>query len=264
MAGKLLKGLTRASSPSAAKHMAGPPMISLYDPKAEQLSSPRSLSLITEMVMRNIRTAILAGAAATAVAGLGGVAMARDLNTHVMTVEVPGGGVAEIRYSGDVPPQVVVSPAPATLSAFAPFGAFFGPASPFAELERISAAMDREAASLMRRAELLARAPVLGGSQPIEAGLRGLPPGTTSYTMVSTWSGNGICSQSIEITSPADGSKPRVVSHNSGNCGAAPGSVGTVGTPTMPVPTHRPDILETGVHGTTPSPGLVREAVWQR
>jgi hypothetical protein len=214
--------------------------------------------------MRNIRIAILASAAATAVAGLAGVAMARDLNTHVMTVEVPGGGVAEIRYSGDVPPQVVVSPAPVALNAFGPVGAFFGPASPFAELERISAAMDREAASLMRRAELLARAPVLGGSQPIEAGLRGLPPGTTSYTMVSTWSGNGVCSQSVEITSPTDGSKPRVVSHNSGNCGAAPGSVGTVGTPTMPVPTHRPDILETGVHGNTPYPGLVREAVWQR
>ena len=103
--------------------------------------------------MRNVRTAILAGATATAVAGLAGVAMARDLNTHVMTVEVPGGGVAEIRYSGDVPPQVVLSPAPVGLGSLAPFGSFFGPASPFAELERISAAMDREAASLMRRAD---------------------------------------------------------------------------------------------------------------
>jgi hypothetical protein len=229
-----------------------------------RLSLSRSLSLVTEIVMRNVRTAILAGAAATAVAGLASVAMARDLNTHVMTVEVPGGGVAEIRYSGDVPPLVVVSPAPVALSAFGPVAAFFGPASPFAELERISAVMDREAASLMRQAELLARVPSLGGGQPIETGLRGLPSGTTSYSMVSTWSGNGVCSQSVEITSPADGSKPRVVSHNSGNCGSAPGSVGTVGTPTMPAPTHLPDILETGVHGNTPYPGLVREAVWQR
>src|SRR5215472_7555412 len=119
--------------------------------------------------MRNVRTAILAGAAAIAVAGLSGVAMARDLNTHVMTVEVPGGGVAEIRYSGDVPPQVVLSPAPVGLGSLAPFGSFFGPASPFAELERISAAMDREAASLMRRAELLARVPAFGGNQPMES-----------------------------------------------------------------------------------------------
>ena len=214
--------------------------------------------------MRNVRTAILAGAAATAVAGLAGVAMARDLDTHVMTVEVPGGGVAEIRYSGDVPPQVVLSAAPVGLGSLAPFGSFFGPASPFAELERISAAMDREAASLMRRAELLAGVPAFGGNRPIQAVLPGLPPGATSYTMVSTWSGNGVCSQSVEITSPADGGKPRVVSHSSGNCGSAPGSMGTVGTPVVPAPTSRPEILETGVHGNAPHPGLVREAVWQR
>jgi hypothetical protein len=215
------------------------------------------------MVMRNVRTAILVGVAALAVAGLSGVAAARDLNTHVMTVEVPGGGVAEIRYTGDVPPQVVFSPAPTTSSALTPFGAFFGSASPFAELERLSAAMDREAASLMRRAELLARAPGFGGNQLIEAGLRSLPPGTTSYTMVSTWSGNGVCSQSVEITSPANGGRPRVVSHTSGNCGSAPNSVGPIGTPTVPPPTPRPDMIETGLHGNAPYPGLVREASWQ-
>jgi hypothetical protein len=79
------------------------------------------------MVMQVFRTALLAGAAAIAVAGLSGVAAARDLNTHVMTVEVPGGGVAEIRYTGDLPPQVVFSPAPTALGAFMPFGAFSGP-----------------------------------------------------------------------------------------------------------------------------------------
>jgi hypothetical protein len=215
------------------------------------------------MVMRNVRTAILAGVAAIAVAGLSGVAAARDLNTHVMTVEVPGGGVAEIRYTGDVPPQVVFSPAPTTWSASTPFGAFFGSASPFAELERLSAAMDREAASLMRQAEQLAHAPTVRGNQPIEATFGNLPPGTTSYTMVSTWSGNGVCSQSVEITSPANGGQPRVVSHSSGNCGSAPGSVGPIGTPTVPAPTHRPDMIETGLHGNAPYPGLVREASWQ-
>jgi hypothetical protein len=61
------------------------------------------------MVMRVFRTALLAGAV-IAVSGISGVAAARDLNTHVMTIQVPGGGVAEIRYTGDVPPQVVFSP----------------------------------------------------------------------------------------------------------------------------------------------------------
>jgi hypothetical protein len=218
---------------------------------------------IAEMVMRNVRTAILAGVAAITIAGLSGVAAARDLNTHVLTVEVPGGGVAEIRYTGDVPPQVVFSPAPATLSASTPLGAFFGSASPFAELARISAAMDRETASLIRQAEQLARAPAFGGTPPIEAGLRSLPPGTTSYTMVSTWSGNGVCSQSVEITSPVNGGKPRVVSHSAGNCGSAPSSVDSIGTPTVPAPTPRPDMLETRVHGNPPYPELVREAAWR-
>ena len=76
--------------------------------------------------MRVFRTALVAGAAVIAVAGISGVATARDLNTHVMTVQLPGGGVAEIRYTGDLPPQVVLGPAPTALVAF------FGPASPFA------------------------------------------------------------------------------------------------------------------------------------
>jgi hypothetical protein len=91
-----------------------------------------------------------------------------------------------------------------------------------------------------------------------------MPPGTASYTMVSTWSGNGVCTQSVEITTPANGGKPRVVSHSSGNCGSAPGTMGPVGTPTIPAPTHRPDILETGTHESSPYPGLIREATWQR
>jgi hypothetical protein len=216
------------------------------------------------MVMRNARTALLVGVAAIALVGPAGVAAARDLDTHVMTVEVPGGGVAQIRYTGDVPPQVVFNPTAATLSALAPYGAFFGPASPFAELERISAAMDREAASLMRQAEMLTQTPAFAANQPIEAVLGNIPPGATSYSMVSTWSGNGVCTQSVAITTPANGGKPGVVSHSSGNCGSTPGTMGPVGTPTIPAPSHRPDILETGVHGNSAYPGLVREAAWQR
>jgi hypothetical protein len=212
------------------------------------------------MVMRNVRAALLAATAAIAVAGYSGVVAARDLNTHVMTIQLPAGGVAEIGYTGDVPPQVVFRPAP---TAFVPFGAFFGPASPFATLDRISAAMDRQAASLIQQAEMLAHAPVLTANQPIEAALGSLPPGTETYSIVSTWSGNGVCTQSVEITSPANGGKPRVVSHSSGNCGSLPGSAGAVVTPTTSAPMHRPDIIETNVRGTQPYAGLVREATWQ-
>jgi hypothetical protein len=109
---------------------------------------------------------------------------------------------------------------------------------------------------------MLANAPGLAPNQPIEMALGNLAPGTESYSMVSTWSGNGVCTQSVEITAPANGGKPRVVSHSSGTCGSAPGSTGVIRTPTLPAPTHSPDILET--HGTPPYDGLVREAAWQR
>ena len=109
---------------------------------------------------------------------------------------------------------------------------------------------------------MLATVPAFAPNQPIEMALGNLPPGTESYSMVSTWSGNGVCTQSVEITSPANGGEPRVVSHSSGNCGSAPGSTGVVTTPTLPAPTHPPDIRET--HGTPPYGGLVGEATWQR
>src|ERR1043166_8739110 len=64
-----------------------------------------------EIVMRALRTAILAGAAA-AVFGFSGMALAQNSNMHTMTVRLPGGGMAEIRYIGDVAPKVTVSASP--------------------------------------------------------------------------------------------------------------------------------------------------------
>lgn len=113
-----------------------------------------------------------------------------------------------------------------------------------------------------RQAEMLANAPAFAPNQPIEMALGNPPPGNESYAMVSTWSGNGVCTQSVEIASPANGGQPRVVSHGSGNCGSAPGSTGVIRTPTLPAPTQRRDILKT--HGTPPYSGLVREATWPR
>jgi len=213
--------------------------------------------------MRNFRTSLFAGAAAVALACLSGVAAARDLSSHVMTVQLPGGGVAEICYIGDVPPQVVLSPAPTAFGEYVPLGAFLGPASPFVTLDRISSVMDREAASLIQQAEMLAHAQALTANQPIAAALSNLPPGTESYSMVSTWSGNGVCTQSVEITSPANGGKPRVVSHSSGNCASPPGSAGAVVTPTTPAPMHRPDVIETNAHRIPAYARVVREAAWQ-
>src|SRR5579863_8308821 len=112
-----------------------------------ELHSSRILSFtIREMVMRTLRTALLAGVAASAI-GLSGAALAESPQTHVMTVRLPDGGVEEIRYTGDVPPQIVFAAGPASTDVFAPLPSFFGPGSPFAALDRISAEMDRQAAA---------------------------------------------------------------------------------------------------------------------
>src|ERR1051325_3345055 len=128
--------------------------------------------------MRTSRTALL-GAVAAAAIGLAGTASAQTPQTHVMTVALPGGGTAEIRYSGNVPPQVVVSDQPASFAAWSPVASFFGPASPFAMMERISAEMDRQTAARFGQAEALAAQARSG--QLTETSIRNLPPGTQGY-----------------------------------------------------------------------------------
>lgn len=205
--------------------------------------------------MRLLRTVLLAGAAALAI-GISGAASAQ---TNVMTVALPGGGVAEIHYTGDVPPRVVVSDAPASFAAWSPVGSFFGPGSPFAMMERISAEMDRQPAAMFRRAEALAAQAHSG--QPIEEAFGNLPAGSRGYTYVSTMSGNGVCTRSVEITSSGNG-PPRVVSHSSGNCGPASG--GSSGAATLPAaparPAKQPDLLLTNAsNGAQPYNGMVRQ-----
>jgi hypothetical protein len=214
-----------------------------------------------EMAMRNLRVLVVAGVAAIGIAGYAGFAAAESPGTHVMSVALPGGGVAEIRYTGDVPPQVTVAPDAPSFAAFAPLPAMFGPDSVFAQIERISAAMDRHAATLLRQAEALAAQPPSG---PTEAALADLPAGSGSYSFVSTMTGNGVCMRSVEITSRGDGQPPRIVRHASGDCGSMPNGADSVVLPPAPAPRPTPDILETKAHGAQPYAGLVREATWQR
>lgn len=86
--------------------------------------------------MTCLQKILLAGIAALGI-GLAGAAQAQTFN--MMTVPVPGGGVAQVRYVGDVPPQIVFVPAPAPFAAWTPV---FGYEAPFAMLDRISAEMD--------------------------------------------------------------------------------------------------------------------------
>jgi hypothetical protein len=144
-----------------------------------------------------------------------------------------------------------------------------------AALDRISAEMDRQAAAMLRQAQAFAREAQSG--RLTEAAMQRLPPGSASYTFLSTMSGNSVCSESVEITRRGDG-PPRVVRRRSGNCAATPG--GGVALPTaappppMPgpvwtsapaqipyaasAPATRPDFVWTSAHRAKPYAGLVR------
>lgn len=216
--------------------------------------------------MASLRKVFFAGVAAIGMAASGA---ASAQNTHVMTVAVPG-GIAQIRYVGDVPPQIVVVPAPAAspaaFGARLPISSVFGSDSPFAMMDRIAAEMDRRAAAMFRYAEAMAEPADAGRIAQITAGAAPfgtMSSGGESYSFVSTISGNGACSQSVRIVSRGDGTPPLVERHSSGNCGVAattrPGRPGV--TPAAPVPTplpKQPDLILTRSAGS-PYAGLVRQ-----
>ena len=205
------------------------------------------------------RTALGAGVAAITAVGLCGIALAQSPQTHVMSVALPGGGVAQIRYVGSVAPQIYVSDAPTMM-----LPTMFGAGSPFAEFDRISAAMDRQADLLLRQAAALASA---GPSRLSPTAISALPAGTQEYQFVSTMNGNNFCSRSVEITSQGNGAAPRVVTHTSGNCAAAaaPGTPGfqmptPTQLPTAPAPSSGPHMIMTKATGAPTPTARVQEA----
>jgi len=210
------------------------------------------------MAVQFVRTAVTAAAAALVFAG---AAAAQSGNTHTMTVQLPNGGVAQIRYAGDVAPQVIVSPDRLPVASFAAMPSLFDFDAPFAELRRISAEMDRRAAQMMREAAM----PSSGSPQMTGTALRDLPAGAQSYPYVSTMSGNAGCTRSVQITSTGNGA-PKVVRNSSGNCGPETGASGSasrpaeVYVPTRPAPVpKRPDVLWTGNEATQPYAGMVQQ-----
>jgi hypothetical protein len=52
--------------------------------------------------------------------------------------------------------------------------------------------------------------------------LRSLPPGTVSYSFVSTTNGGSTCSRSVQVNSLGSGQPPKVVSNSSGDCREGP------------------------------------------
>ena len=153
--------------------------------------------------MRLLLASLFAGAAL--------VAGALAQSSHVLTVQLPGGTVEKIRYSGDTPPQVFLDPDSGPAD-------WFGPNSPFAAFDRMSEELDQRAARLFEQAAGMAGNEPSDQDQLIEAYSGGLPVEAQSYSIVSTFTSNGACGRSVEIASRGDGQR-RVVAHSFGDCG---------------------------------------------
>lgn len=181
--------------------------------------------------MRTTRLALLTGAAAIILGGYAGLAEAKQPDTHTLSIQLPNGQIEHIRYSGDIPPAVIVSPASSAV--------LFDPVSTFGMLDQISAAMDSQVAALFQDLNAMTESNT-GGLGVIPA-LSG--PGT------------GVCMRSVQITYMGGGQAPHVVSRTSGDCGPAGGEATTAHSPRAPEKNTAPDIVR--VKSTHPYQGLV-------
>jgi hypothetical protein len=163
--------------------------------------------------MDAFRIFALAGAAALA---LGATAVAAEKAVHVMTVRLPDGAVEQIRYAGDTPPRIHIQTGAVAPAMLAPLGAGLFDDPAFARLNQISAMMDRQAA-LMWRA--LDSAPAANGLTL--ANLDHLPAGARGFSMVSTVTGSGVCTRSVEYIAGGAGKPPKMTTRSSGACGGA-------------------------------------------
>ncbi len=167
--------------------------------------------------MKAVKPLLLAGLASVAVAGYAGFARAGSPDVKTMTVQLPGGGIEEITYTGAVPPQVsLLPPAPAGID------------DPFATLAQISAEMDQQAAAMMNAMDAMTAGAIGQPGLLVPAALGPMPSG-------------GACFQSLEITAMGNGQPPQVVSRSSGDCGGgqpalgAPAAASPAALPAAPV-----------------------------
>jgi hypothetical protein len=205
-------------------------------------------------------------ASALVLAGSAGIAQARPKShhTHVLTVQLPGGGTEQVRYTGDIPPQVVLMPAPDRLAAFTQDALTKDWASPFAVLDRISAEMDQQMAALMRQVQAMESMPLVPNG-PVQVNAGSLPPGAQSYTLIATMNGDTVCTRSMTVTSPGNHTPPKVVSQVSGNCGSGGNSVTPAQESSVRPPPERPHTIQ--VEHRAPRPlyaPLVHEVTWAR
>jgi hypothetical protein len=162
---------------------------------------------------------------------------------HNLMIALPDGSVQHIRYTGDVAPQVVILPASRQIAPVSLFDAFD---APFAALDRLAAEMDRQRDAMLRQVAMLRAQAASGKAGVSPAVVANMPAGSVSYSFVSTSSGKGFCSESLQVTSYGAGQKPKVVSQSSGDCSKVmPRVLPTAQVkPSSTIPTIEPAKLE--------------------
>ena len=184
---------------------------------------------------------LVAGAAALALTAAVPVAVASGpSDRHEITLQLPGGGTERIEYTGKAP-QVVFTPAPLAWPWVAPVD-FWTPPS-VASLERMSVEMDRQMTALFKDdLTAFSSAPKLD-----DATLATLPPGTFSTTWFSTSFGNGFCARITQISKPSSGSKPQIVSRETGDCGSKSDAPSRLDSTSTAHDAHDDGIIQTGL-----------------
>ena len=179
--------------------------------------------------MRFTRKIILAGGATLLVAGT--AAMAAE-KLHTMNVALPDGSVAQIQYAGDVAPRVTLQPVDQVPVAFV---------DPFAEFDRIAAAMDAQQQAMMQQVAAMQEAAAKAGSgAPGQVTLAGNLPAGTQFTYVSSTTDANGCTRTVQYSSDGKSQQPQVTKTSAGSCDAAKPEAAAPTTASAPAPADEP------------------------
>jgi hypothetical protein len=159
--------------------------------------------------MRKLRTTVLAGIAAAAVAG---TAIAASRDVHTLNVLMPDGSVAHVIYHGDVAPQVRLE------AARNPAPVHIGLSWPLSYFDRLSAELDRQADLIFNQAAAFADPPWERNGALNLASLKSLPRGAAEYYEATTSTDNGSCIRIVQMTSDGSNRAPKVSTKLSGTC----------------------------------------------
>ena len=172
-----------------------------------------------------IRKRYILGAAALIVAGAC-VAEAASAELHSMKVNLPDGSVANVQYTGDVAPKILIRPASAQDIAQA--NAVLVPrmvAMPdvFAQMDRISAQMELQTAAMLRRAaqmQQVAIAQGANGAPGVTVVSTGNMPKGAHFSYVSTTTDAKGCTRTVSYSSDGSSQTPQLTKTASDACEA--------------------------------------------